>query len=328
MHTALADSLRDQLLDRRQRLESAMSRAGEASDLVRLLHDVDSALGRLDGHTLGICELCGEGITTEWLHAHPLTQYCLCTLSPEQQTALQDDLDLAWRIQSALLPDENLAWAGWETHYRYLPAGPVSGDYVDLLPCETDGCNLFFALGDVSGKGVAASFLMAHLNALFRTLNATDMPLQRVVERANSIFSDSTTTSHYATLVCGWASSTGEVTLANAGHVLPLLARGGQVTPIDSTGLPVGIFGDSAYELQRFRLEPGDTLFLYSDGLSESTDASGAEYGEEGIARLLAASHALPPPELAAAVLDDAARFRGETPATDDLTILVLRRIV
>src|SRR5437867_12463276 len=124
---------RDQLLDRRRRIESTLSDVGEAEDLVRLLKEVDSALSRMDAGTYGGCEVCHETVDDDLLLTNPLIQYCLCRLTPEQQRALQDDLDLATRIQWALLPKQNLRFAGWEVHYRYEPAGPVSGDYCDAI---------------------------------------------------------------------------------------------------------------------------------------------------------------------------------------------------
>src|SRR5207249_7870938 len=141
------------------------------------------------------------------------------------QTALQNDLDLASRIQWQLLPRQNVRVSGWEVHYRYEPAGPVSGDYCDAITENGDGGNLYVLTGDVSGKGVAASLLMAHLNAMFRTLVGMGLPVQHLLERANRLFSESTIASHYATLVCARAEVTGEVEVCNAGHCPPLVIR-------------------------------------------------------------------------------------------------------
>ncbi|MFQ5742160.1 MAG: SpoIIE family protein phosphatase [Acidobacteriota bacterium] len=315
-----------ELVERRERLAAVISEVGEAPDLVRLLGEVDSALDRHDGGILGMCELCGEAVGDDFLAANPLTQYCLCCLTPEQQRALERDLDLAWRIQSGLLPMQDLTFAGWQTHYRYQPAGPVSGDYCDLVTRESDGGTLYFLLGDVSGKGVAASFLMAHLNALFRSLIDVGLAIPQMVERANRIFSESTISGHYATLVCGRATADGEVEICNAGHMPPLLIRGGTVETVDTTGLPVGVFDSSSYRAHRVRLSPGDTLFLYTDGLTEAPDRSRKEYGIEGLARVLEGSCDLEPAALAAACLDDLSSFQSGMHRVDDLTMMVVQR--
>lgn len=104
---------------------------------------------------------------------------------------------------------------GWETSFHYEPVGPVSGDYCDLIP--SDG-QLFFVLGDVSGKGVAASMLMTQLHALFRSLTKMALPLGQMVSQANRVFCESALAGQYATVVCGQAKPTGEVEIHNAGH--------------------------------------------------------------------------------------------------------------
>jgi sigma-B regulation protein RsbU (phosphoserine phosphatase) len=101
--------------------------------------------------------------------------------------------------------------------------------------------SLHFALGDVSGKGVAASMLMAHLNAMFRTLISINLPLEQMMERASRVFCESTLPTQYATLVCGRATNDGDVEVCNAGHLPPLVIQRGEVTSIAATGLPVGV---------------------------------------------------------------------------------------
>jgi len=101
----------------------------------------------------GLCHRCHEPIEQDRLLADPLLCYCLDHLSRSQLDALQRDLELASQVQPNLLPQMNLCTSGWETSYHHAPLGTVSGDYCDLIP--SDG-QLFFALGDVSGKGVTA----------------------------------------------------------------------------------------------------------------------------------------------------------------------------
>jgi sigma-B regulation protein RsbU (phosphoserine phosphatase) len=326
MNAPTESVLRRQLLERRTRLEDAIAGVGEAAGLVRLLREVDAALKRMDGALYGRCEVCREDVQEELLQIHPLIQYCLCNLTPEQQRALEQDLGLASRLQWALLPTQNLSFAGWATHFRYEPAGPVSGDYCDLVAREGQDRCLYFVIGDVSGKGVASSFVMAHLSAMFRSLIDTDLPVDRLVERANAMLVENRISSHYATLVCGRAGESGEVELCNAGHCPPLVVGGAEVTPVEAAGLPVGLLGGDSYTLRRARLHPGDTLFLYTDGLVEAGSERGEEYGMDRLRRVLAERHALTPGGLAAACLEDVSAFLAGTPRGDDLTLLVIRR--
>src|SRR6202035_5681524 len=235
----------------------------------------------------------------------PLVRYCLDHLTVPERAALQRDLDLASEVQRNLLPQAGLRSGGWKTGYHYEPVGPVSGDYCDLIP--SDG-QLFFVLGDVSGKGVAASMLMTQLHALFRSLTGMALPLGQMVTRANRVFCESSLAGQYATLVCGQAKPTGEVEIHNAGHWPAIVVGHGGILRIESTGLPLGLFHDAELSSTRVQLDPGDTLFLYSDGLLEARGA-GDEYGVERVVRLLRQQAGRPAAELIAACLDDVRAF-------------------
>src|SRR6202040_713669 len=193
------------------------------ASLSDLLSEVDAALSRIDQGTYGICETCHDPVEKERLLNDPLVRFCLDHLTREEQRALESDLELAARIQKGLLPPPELSAAGWQVRYQYEPAGPVSGDYCDVF--ESDG-GLLFLFGDVSGKGIAASMLMSHLHATFRSLAGTDLPLDHMVAAANRIFSESTMAGQFATLVVGRASRDGSVELVSAGH-LPVLHLSG-----------------------------------------------------------------------------------------------------
>jgi len=175
---AISDQfLRTQLEQRRQRLETGIALSPENSPLVRLLEEVDSALARMEKGTYGLCETCHDAVERHRLIADPLIRYCLDHLTAEQQRALEQDLELAARIQRALLPRQDLRVGNWQVHYHYEPAGPVSGDYCDLIHSDGEAGDLLFLLGDVSGKGVAASMLMSQLHAMFRSLASVGLPL-------------------------------------------------------------------------------------------------------------------------------------------------------
>ncbi len=163
--------------------------------------------------------------------------------------------------------------AGGRWAYRYEPAGIVSGDYCDLVTDQSGG--FYFMLGDVTGKGVAASMLMVHLQATFRTLIPMGLPLRELVERASRVFCESTLPTHFATLVCGRAAASGEVEVCNAGHPPPLLLRRDEVLPIEPTGLLLGAFCDEQFATSRIRVDPGQSILLFTDGLTEARNESG-----------------------------------------------------
>jgi phosphoserine phosphatase RsbU/P len=313
---------REQLLDRRRKLEKAAIRRG-ADEVTRLLQEVDAALGRLDVGTFGLCETCHDAIEGDRLLADPLTRFCLDHLTASEQRALEQDLELASRIQRELLPKTDTPFDGWEIAYHYQPAGPVSGDYCDLI--RGRGGELYFAVGDVAGKGVAAAMLMSHLSAMLRALIPAGLPLPSLMERASRVFCESTLPSHYATLVCGCASPSGEVEICNAGHPPPLVIRENGITLIDATGLPIGMFCSEQFTSQVLRLEPGESLLLYSDGLIEAQGTTGVEYGIDRLSAL-ALSGARVPTEVVGACVQDLTRFRGARPINDDLTLMAIGR--
>jgi phosphoserine phosphatase RsbU/P len=324
MVTAVEPLLREQLLERRHKLETATHTYQQESELTRLLAEVDAALNRMESGTYGLCEVCHEPVETDRLIADPLVRLCLGDLTPGQQRALEEDLELASSIQTGLLPAPSLTIDGWEVAYHYQPAGLVSGDYCDLI--AGDDSSVHFVLGDVSGKGVAASILMAHLQATFRTLVSIKLPLDQLLERASRVFCESTLPTHYATLACGKASASGVVEICNAGHLPPLLIHQGQVKSIEATGLPLGLFCNERFSVNSFELQKGDTLFLYTDGLSETADRDGNEFGVEKLARLLSENYNLSPRSLIENCVREVTAFRGTVSPDDDLTLMAIQR--
>lgn len=326
MSPETAASLRTKLIDRRQRLEQAVSERGSPDDIVALVEQVDAALRRMEEHTYGTCAVCGEGVEEADLLRNPFAEYCLCRLSDRQQAALQHDIDTAQRIQRGLLPAQDVRAAGWEAHYRYQPAGPVSGDYCDLVTPGNGDVGLYFAVADVSGKGISAALLMAHLSASFRSLIQVGLPLPEILARQNRLLLDSHLPSQYATLVCGRARRDGAVEIVNAGHWPPLIARADRIDSLEEGGLPIGMIGDRRYETSTVRLAPGETLFLYTDGLVEARDGRDTEFGAARLGDLLARHRGLAPRPLADALLLSLQEFlRGARPS-DDLSLMAIRR--
>jgi sigma-B regulation protein RsbU (phosphoserine phosphatase) len=313
--------LHTQLEERKRRLEAAIALAPQKAGFVGLLREVDSALERMAKGSYGLCQECHETIEQDRLLADPLVRYCLDHLTDSQRAALQRDLDLASQVQRNLLPQVNLQAVGWDTSYYYAPLGPVSGDYCDLIP--SDG-QLFFVLGDVSGKGVAASMLMAQLHALFRSLTGMALPLGQMVAQTNRVLCDSALAGQYATLICGLAKSTGDVEIHNAGHCPAIMVGSGGVLRIESTGLPLGMFHDVDFSATRLHMETGDMLLLYTDGLSEARCAD-EEYGVDRVTRVVRQAAAKRPAELVAACLSDLRTF-VDGPSLDDLTLVSIQR--
>jgi len=321
---AATPDLRSELINWRERLESAAA-AEQKLELSGLLREVESAIDRLSApESYGVCQVCHDLIGQAAMNADPLAKSCLTCLTPKQLGELDDDLSRAWLIQGESLPKQNFKFNGWGVSYYYEPAGRLSGDYCDLV--STDSGDLYFLIGDVAGKGVAASLLMSRLHAIVRSLISTQLPLSQLVEKANHLFADTTMRPYYATLVCGKASVHGEVEVCNAGHCPPLVMHDGTVSPIAATGLPVGMFCQERYETVRFNLNQGDRLLLYTDGLSEARDAGNEEYGGR-IHSLVSQCADVAAPELVNKLLEDMREFANGVPVHDDLTVMAIEMV-
>ncbi len=313
--------LRDQLLLRRRKLETAAARA-QTANLVMLLDQVDRALEKMETGSYGVCKVCHDTMEAHRILTDPLAEVCLDCLQPAQQRALEQDLQLATSIQAGLLPKKDFSASGWNVSYHYEPAGLVSGDYCDLLVHDNQ---LYFMVGDVSGKGVAAAMLMSNLHAMFRALVPNGLPLEQLVERANRIFCESTLPTQYATLIAGRATEWGEVEICNGGHLAPLHLSSQTVRSIDCSAPPVGLFCDQEFVSTRFQVAPGDSLVIYTDGFSETSSPDGSEYGSTRLSGLLQELCGANARRLVDACVDDHRGHRRDSKRLDDVTLMALQ---
>jgi sigma-B regulation protein RsbU (phosphoserine phosphatase) len=316
-------ALRSELQARRQRLDTVRSRA-PADHVEQLIEEIDQALERMQAGTFGICDACHGPIESERILFDPLCRNCLDHLSPAERRSLEHDLDLAHKVQQGLLPPPTVTLEGWSVAYVYQPAGTVSGDYCDLI--ALDGGGGLFLIGDVAGKGVAASMFMAQLHAIFRSLAPVTPSVPDLVAHANRVFCQGNPLCHFATLICGKFDSQGYLELSNAGHCPPLRVGQGKVARIESTGLPVGVICNGEYPSQRYHFAEGESLMLYSDGLTEAFNSRGEQFGTGRLIDLLGRLCGRGHQEMLAGVLEELNDFRSNGARTDDLTIMVLRR--
>jgi sigma-B regulation protein RsbU (phosphoserine phosphatase) len=248
-------------------------------------------------------------------------------MSEEQRNTLERDLKSAAEVQRTFLPTTPLSYDGWEVDYIWEPFGVVSGDHVDLVRAPTRYEPLHLLLGDVAGKGLAASLLQSQLHALFRALAPVQTTLSELLGRASQLFFEATSPSFFATLTVARLHPDGKVVLANAGHPRPLLADRWGVRPIEDASIPLGMVGDVEYAEREIHLRPGDTLFLYTDGLTEGW-RDGEEYGVGRAAAALRRASGLPPHELLVSCRNDLENFLGGSPRGDDLTMVAVRRVM
>ncbi len=242
-----------------------------------------------------------------------------------RRAALEEDLALARRIQFAYLPLQFPSLPNFETAARNIPSREVGGDYFDFL--EMDG-KLLFVTADVVGKGMSAALLMSMLQASLRTLAGEPRRLTEIAQRLNHMILQSREGSRFATVFLGlFDAETQWLAYSNAGHNPPCLARAdGAVEWLTEGGLLLGAFEDPLAREGRVRLEPGDRLVLYTDGITEAPSPHGEFFGEDRLASVLAG---LPPDasaeELVEAVLHAVRSFLDGGEPADDMTVMALR---
>jgi len=242
-----------------------------------------------------------------------------------QQEAMEQQMRVARDVQEHLLPASPPQLAAVELAGRCIPARDVGGDYFDFI--ELPGDRLAIVIGDVSGKGVPAALLMAGLQASVRSLAPTASSPAELNERINEMLYESSSAARYATFLLGIYDLKGHKFLfSNAGHHPPLRVRNGEVEPlISGSGFPLGMFDAASYEESQSQLQVGDLLALYTDGLVETPNAAGEEFGEERFAALLAENSAAPLDTVATRLLGALNSWAGELDAHDDATVLLLR---
>jgi sigma-B regulation protein RsbU (phosphoserine phosphatase) len=206
------------------------------------------------------------------------------------------------------------------------PANTVGGDFYDVLPLR-DG-RVIVTLGDVAGKGSPAALLMALLLAVLRTLVDEELEAPALVERLNAQICRHSPSSRFITLFYGvYTPATGALTYVNAGHTPPLIRRlDGRYERLGGTGVALGMFEGSAFGSVETKLEPGETLVLYSDGITEAEDPAGQPFEEAGLEMITERTAQAQPAEMCAHILSGVAQHAQESRFADDLTILVLKR--
>ena len=243
----------------------------------------------------------------------------------EAERRAEHEVEIAKEVQRQLLPARAPERPGFACAGECIQAKSVGGDYYDFIELGAD--RLGFVLADVSGKGIAAALLMANLQATLRSQYAggADDPA-RLLDRANRLFFASTPGNRYATLfLAEFDPATRELRYVNCGHVAPVLARAsGGVETLDATGTVIGLFDDWFGDSAATVLEPGDTLVVCSDGVTEALSDDEEEYGEDRFRDAVAAHRGLAVPELLAAVQTEVQQFAGAV-QSDDLTLLVAR---
>ena len=249
-----------------------------------------------------------------------------------QLESIKSDLAIAGEIQQAILPRKFPPFPALKAQVDIFasmtPAKEVGGDFYDFF--QIDETHLGFVIADVSGKGVPASLFMAVSRTLLRATGLRGLPSHECMNIVNKLLCKESLDSMFVTVFYGiYNLETGEIDYTNAGHNPPyVLKHNNQVEALPlSQNFIVGVFDDFVYKNSSLTLEPGDTLVLYTDGVTEAFNPEKTQFGEAGLEKTLKSVPGAGSQEITEALLEDIHDFAGDEPQSDDITTLMIKRL-
>lgn len=237
------------------------------------------------------------------------------------------DLQMAHDIQNNLLPNACPRIPGFDVAGRSYPAREVGGDYFDFI--DLGGGRWNIAVGDVSGKGIAAALLMSSLQATLRNQALNTTELGECISKTNRFLYLNTEPTQFATLFSGVLDS-GACNLAfvNAGHNFPfLISANGQIRELETDGLLLGFLPEYAYRVEATPIDPGDLLVIYSDGATEAENELEDQFGEARLQEIILSNHALPADQIIDKIYESVVEFSGPNKQNDDLTVVIVKAL-
>lgn len=242
-------------------------------------------------------------------------------------TTMREQIKLAAQIQLDLLPKTPPTLMGYDIAATSIPAQMVGGDYYDFINLSPERWAI--CLGDVSGKGLPASLLMANLQATLRGQSSLNAPVHDTVTRSNRLLYQSTDPEKFATLFYGVLDvSSHQIAFCNAGHETPMIFSG-DLDPvrIETGGMALGVMEDFPYEHDSVVLEPGQTMVIYSDGIPDAIDAEENPFGVDRLVEVVRSQPVGSAYDLSKRILAAVHAHEGETPQVDDLTLVIVKRV-
>jgi phosphoserine phosphatase RsbU/P len=240
------------------------------------------------------------------------------------EARMERELTAAQRLQTALLRPVPSIDFGLDITARIISAREVCGDLYDFLSYGTQQVGV--ALGDVSGKGSAAALYGAVATGILRSLSPHKLQPADLLRQLNQLVSDRRVDGRYMTICFAtWQKSRHRLRVANAGQTQPLLWKDGRVEQLDLSGFPIGIFDDATYDEWSVKLNSGDILLFYSDGITEASNRDGNFFGGERLKLLLAANTHLSSADLADRILEEVREYTQGGAITDDRTLVVMK---
>jgi sigma-B regulation protein RsbU (phosphoserine phosphatase) len=242
------------------------------------------------------------------------------------EARMERDLAAARRLQGALLPKVPGVEYGLDIAAHYISARELCGDTYDFL--RYGSTELAITQGDVSGKGSAAALYGAVVIGILRSLGPQKLPPAQMLAAMNQLVAERRVEGRFMTLAYAvWNVRKRRLRIANAGQEQPLLWKNGKAEKLDLVGFPLGLFPDATYDELTLKLNPGDMVIFYSDGISDTQNKQGEFFGWQGLLDFTTANHELSAADFSARLLAAVDEFSGGAPPFDDRTLLVLKAL-
>jgi sigma-B regulation protein RsbU (phosphoserine phosphatase) len=315
-----------EFLETAPELEKEICLCDDEDGVEEHLHVIETSLERIDEQTLGVCVVCHGHVDTILLEMDYTACVCLDHYSDEERRRLEAELELSQVVQRALMPQEMPSIQGVELAAFSRPSEIIGGDYFDFFEFRDGTPGLVIA--DVSGHGVSAGMLMSSLQTAIRTMAPdTDVPAE-ILERINRFYIHNINFTTFVTVfLARYDPATLTLTYVNAGHNPPAVRRRaeGAITWLRPTAPAIGLAEDFRARMETVCFSAGDSLLLYTDGVTEVINTSNEEFGQERLAALVQqyADHSAP--DLLQAVRQAIGAFGGNKPLVDDVTMVALK---
>ncbi len=306
-----------------EKLQDALGPVGHGA-LEQHLAVIDNALGQAEDRTIGTCTTCHEPVEASLIQMDYTARVCLEHFTEPERRSLEAELELAGAVQRSLLPQRPPTFPGLEIAAFSRPAQIVGGDYFDFFPFA--GGRQGLVISDVVGHGLSSSLIMASLQTMLRTLAQEHSSPAELVARINRLCIHNIQFTTFITLfLAAFDPAARELTYCNAGHNPPLLLRRTSTEWLRPTGPAIGLTEESTYSDQTVSLAAGESLFLYTDGATETASPRGDLFGAQRLEALVRRNATVLPQDLLQAVRGGLEAFAGEAPPSDDLTMVALR---
>lgn len=290
------------------------------------LHVIETSMERAGNETLGLCEICHGYVDPNYLEMDYTAHVCLEHYSDAERQRLESELELSQVVQRALLPQRTPVIPGVEFAAFSRPAEIIGGDYFDFFQFRDGTQGLVIA--DVSGHGVSAGMLMSSLQTAIRTMAPdTDSPAE-ILERINRFYIHNINFTTFVTVfLARFDPASLEITYVNAGHNPPAIHRRerDEVHWLMPTAPAIGLAEFFHPRIEMVTLSKGDSLLLYTDGVTEVLNTGMEQFGQDRLAELILQSADLKASDILQTVLQQASAFGENRALADDVTMVALK---